>query len=209
MGKKVVIIGAGGHAKVIADIILKRADTLIGFLDDNIKVGTKIDNQKGFEVLGKVNTSLELQEKDSELEFIIGIGNNNIRKNIAEEYDLKYYTAIHPTANIGFGVVIKEGTTIMANACISPSTYIGKHCIINTAAIVEHDNIIKEYVHISPNATLAGTVVVGVKSHIGAGATIINNVNVTSNVIIGAGAVVTKDITESGTYVGVPAKKIK
>ena len=209
MNKKVIIIGAGGNAKVIADIILKSGDKVLGFLDDNIEIGTRIDNQEGFEVLGKVDTVMELQEENPELEFIIGIGNNNIRKNIAEEYNLKYYTAIHPTANIGFGVVIKEGTTIMASACISPSTYIGKHCIINTAAIVEHDNIIREYVHISPNATLAGTVVIGVKTHIGAGATIINNVNVTSNVIIGAGAVVTKDITESGTYVGVPAKKIK
>lgn len=209
MDKKVIIIGAGGHARVIADIILKSGDKVEGFLDDNIEVGTKIDNQEGFEVLGKISASLELQEKNPKLEFIIGIGNNNIRKHIAEEYNLKYYTAIHPTANIGFGVVIKEGTTVMANACISPSTYIGKHCIINTAAIVEHDNIIREYVHISPNATLAGTVVVGIKSHIGAGATIINNINVASNVIIGAGAVVVKDITESGTYVGVPARKIK
>ena len=209
MDKKVIIIGAGGHAKVIADIILKSGDRVLGFLDDNIETGTIIDNQEGFEVLGKVDTVMELQEENPELEFIIGIGNNNIRKNIAEEYNLKYYTAIHPTANIGFGVVIKEGTTIMANACISPSTYIGKHCIINTASIVEHDNIIREYVHISPSATLAGTVVIGVKTHIGAGATIINNVNVTSNVIVGAGAVVVKDITESGTYVGVPAKKIK
>lgn len=209
MDKKVIIIGAGGHAKVIADIILKSGDKFEGFLDDNIEVGTKIDNQEGFKVLGKISSSLKLQEKNPKLEFIIGIGNNNIRKNIAEEYNLKYYTAIHPTANIGFGVIIKEGTTVMANACINPFTYIGKHCIINTASIVEHDNIIREYVHISPNATLAGTVVVGIKSHIGASSTIINNVSVSSNVIIGAGAVVVKDITESGTYVGVPARKIK
>lgn len=209
MHKNVIIIGASGHAKVIADIILKSGDKVYGFLDDNIEKGTKIADIEGFEVLGKVSDCLKIVEKNNDIQFIIGIGNNDIRKNIAEKYDLNYYTAIHPTANIAFGVTIKEGTVVMANVCISPSTYIGKHCIINTAAVVEHDNIIREYVHISPNASLAGTVVVGIKTHIGIGAVVKNNTNITSNCIIGAGAVVVKDILESGTYVGVPIKKIK
>ena len=86
---------------------------------------------------------------------------------------------------------------------------IGNHCIINTGTVIEHDNIIEDYVHISPNSTLCGTVKIGKLSHIGASSTIINNLEITERCIIGAGAVVTKNILEEGTYVGIPAKKIK
>ena len=95
----------------------------------------------------------------------------------------------------------------MANACINSSANIGKHCIINTGAIVEHDNQLEDYVHISPNATLCGTVKIGESTHIGAGVTVKNNINVTRNCTIGAGAVVVKNIEKEGIYVGVPAKK--
>ena len=97
----------------------------------------------------------------------------------------------------------------MANACINTSAKIGRHCIINTASIVEHDNQIGDYVHLSPNVTCCGTVTIGELTHIGAGATIKNNINITDECIIGAGAVVVKDIQEKGTYVGVPAQKMK
>ena len=96
----------------------------------------------------------------------------------------------------------------MANACINSSAKIGKHCIINTGAIIEHDNIIEDYVHISPQVALGGTIKVGENTHVGIGATVKNNIEICSNCIIGAGAVVVKDIIEKGTYVGVPAKKI-
>ena len=206
MSKKVVIIGAGGHAKVIADIIIKSGDEVVGFLDDNIEKDTiVIDNYK---VIGKTKDCLKLKE-DKELYFIIAIGNNFIRKDISKTYNLNYYTAIHPTAVIGMQVQIEKGTVIMANSCINSNTKIGKHCIINTGAIVEHDNIIEDYVHISPNATLCGTVTIREGTHIGAGSVIKNNVTITNNCIIGAGGVVVKNIEESGTYVGVPAKLIK
>ena len=206
MSKKDVIIGAGGNEKVIIDIIIKRGDEYVGFLDDNIEKGPIIiDNYK---VIGTIEDCLKLKE-NKKLYFIIAIGNNLTRKDIAEKYNLNYYTAIHPTAIIGMQVQIEKGTVIMANTCINPNTKIGKHCIINTGAIVEHDNIIEDYVHISPNATLCGTVNVGEGTHIGAGSVIKNNVTITNNCIIGAGAVVVKDIIKSGTYVGVPVSKIK
>ena len=206
MSRKVVIIGAGGHAKVIADIIIKSGDEVVGFLDDNIEKDTiAIDNYK---VIGKTEDCLKLKE-NKELYFIIAIGNNFTRKDIAEKYNLNYYTAIHPTAVIGMQVQIEEGTVIMANTCINTNTKIGKHCIINTGAIDEHDNIIDDYVHISPNATLCGTVIVGEGTHIGAGSVIKNNITITNNCIIGAGAIVVKNIEESGIYVGIPAKLIK
>ena len=208
MNKSVVIIGAGGHAKVIADIIIKSGDKVYGFLDDNKDVGTKVIED--YAVVGKVEDCVKLQKENEEFGFVIAIGSNNIRKMLNEKYhNLNYYTAIHPNAVIGMQVKIDKGTIVMANACINPNAKIGKHCIINTAAIVEHDNIIEDYVHLSPNATLCGTVTIGEGTHIGAGAIVKNNTSVTQDCIVGAGAVVVKNIGESGTYVGVPAKGIK
>ena len=97
----------------------------------------------------------------------------------------------------------------MANAVINPYASIGKHCIINTGAIVEHDNDLEDYVHISPNATLAGTVCIGRKTHIGVGACVKNNITIAGNVVVGAGAAVVKDITDAGVYVGVPARRMR
>ncbi len=209
MKKEVVIIGAGGHAKVIADIIKKNGDIVYGFLDDNIEKGTIIANDESLKVIGNLNTRFSLSDTHNELEFIIAIGDNKIRKEITEKMsNTKFYTAIHPTAVIGIDVTIGKGTAIMANACINSSTIIGEHCIINTGAIIEHDNILESYTHISPNATLCGTVKVGKCTHIGAGATIRNNISIKDNSIIGIGAVVVKNIEEEGTYVGVPCKKI-
>lgn len=207
MSKQVVIIGAGGHAKVIADIIKKSGDIIYGFLDDNKAIGEKVIEE--YKILGKIDECMHFQEMNKQLYFVIAIGNNYIRKSIYEEYRLNYYTAIHPTAVIGMQVNIEQGTVVMANACINSNATIGKNCIINTGAIVEHDNIIEDYVHISPNDTLCGTVKVGAFTHIGAGTVIKNNISITSDCIIGAGATVVKDIEEKGTYVGIPAKKIK
>lgn len=211
MPKQVVIIGAGGHAQVIADIIQESGDIVYGFLDDNLKKETVIANDERLKVIGDFNTRFTLPITHPELEFIIAIGDNKRRKEIAEKNvpNMKYYTAIHPSANIGINVSIGEGTVIMANACINASANIGKHCIINTGAIIEHDNQLEDYVHISPNATLCGTVKVGELTHIGAGATVKNNINIISHCTVGAGAVVVKDIKEEGTYVGVPAKLMK
>ena len=97
----------------------------------------------------------------------------------------------------------------MANACINTSAKIGKHCIINTAAIIEHDNILEDYVHVSPNATLSGTVKVGELTHIGSGAVVKNNIDICGNCSIGAGATVVKNIEESGVYVGTPSRKLR
>ena len=202
MHKPVIIIGAGGHAKVIADIVLKNDENLLGFLDDNKEINTKVI---GYPILGQVS---EIDKYIDKAYFVIGIGSNLIRKRLDEQYNLDWYTAIHPSASIAVDTVIEKGTVVMANAVINTSAKIGKHCIINTSAVIEHDNNIADYVHVSPHVTLCGTVSVGEMTHIGAGATVINNLNITSNSIIGAGAVVVKNITEAGTYVGVPAKKL-
>lgn len=202
MSKNVVVIGASGHGKVIADTIIKSGDKVVGFLDDGVDKGSRV---AGIEILGKIEDYKIFEN----CEFIIAIGNPNIRRKIANDLPVKWYTAIHPSAVISsLEVELGEGTVVMANAVINSSAKIGKHCIVNTGAIVEHDNYIGDYVHLSPNATLAGTVTVGEMTHIGVGACVKNNINIASNCTIGAGAVVVKDISESGTYIGVPVRKM-
>ena len=202
MCKEVIIIGAGGHAKVICDIIRKSGDKAVGFLDDSVSEGTVI---MGIPVLGKSDKIVEYKNK----EFIIGIGNNTVRKMFSEKYpDIHFYTAVHPCAIIAEGVTIRKGSCVMAGAVINADAKIGKHCIINTSAVVEHDCFVDDFSHISPGTILCGTVKCGKCVHIGAGAVVKNNIDITGNVTIGAGAAVVKNITEDGTYVGVPAKKI-
>lgn len=204
MPKDIIIIGAGGHAKVIADIIYKYGDNLIGFLDDNLSLqGKKIYLDK--KVIG---TTKDI-DKYKEHYFVIGIGNNSIRKKINNENNLKLYTAIHPSAIIAQDVKIGTGSVIMAGVVINPGTVIGKNCIINTCSSLDHDNLLEDYVHISPGAHLAGTVSVKEGTWICTGATIINNITIAQNNIIGAGSVVIKDINEeNSTYVGVPVKML-
>ena len=196
---RLIIIGAGGHGKVIADIALKMGYTNIVFADDNAE-GYCMD----FPIICRIS-EIEI-ENDGKSDFVIAIGNNKIRKQIAEKYKLNYVTLIHPSAQIGINVNIGVGTVVMAGAIINPCATIGNHCIINTAAIVEHDNVIDDYVHISPNASLGGTVHIGEETHIGIGATVKNNTNICDNCVIGAGAAVVDTLFESGTYIGVPAR---
>lgn len=204
MNEQVVIIGAGGHGKVVADIVLSCGDTLLGFLDDGEALPEKV---AGIPVLGGVSSYKEYPNAS----FVIAVGNSAAREKIARTLDgVRWYKAIHPAAVVSsLDTQIGEGSVIMANAVINPSAKIGKHCIINTAAVVEHDNRVGDFAHISVGAKLGGTVSVGNHTWVGIGAVISNNVFVCDNCIIGAGAAVIHDIKENGTYVGVPARKIK
>lgn len=201
MSNRLVIIGAGGHAKVIADIAVKNGYTDICFVDD-----AKQGSFMGFPVVGKSEDIKSLN--DSKTDFVIGIGNNSIRKKIAEENDVNYVSLIHPSAQLGLCVKIGKGTVVMAQAAINSDATIKNHCIINTGAVIEHDNVIEDYVHISPKAALGGTVHVGELSHIGIGAVVKHSLNICSECVVGAGAAVIKDIEKSSTYAGVPAKEV-
>ena len=199
---RLVIIGAGGHGKVIADNAIKNGYTDICFVDDKATGACM-----GFPIIGSCN-NLEMLN-DGSTDFIIGIGNNTTRKLIAEKYNVKWVSIIHPSAQIAVNVTIREGTVVMAGAVVNVCTSIGKHCIINTCAVIEHDNVIENYVHVSPNAALGGTVRIGALTHVGIGATVKNNTEICSDCTIGAGAVVVKNIKEPGTYIGVPTRKIR
>ncbi len=201
MSERLIIIGAGGHGKVVADVALRCGYSDISFVDDHV-----FGECMGFPIIGKCD---ELNGyNDGKTDFIIAVGNNATRKYIAETYDLKWATLIHPSAQIGSHTVIGEGTVVMANAVINACASIGKHCIINSGAIVEHDNKLGDYVHISPRAALGGTVTVGDETHIGIGAVVRNNIEICGKCMIGAGAVVVNNIVDNGVYVGVPAKMV-
>ena len=197
---RLIIIGAGGHGKVIADNALKNGYKDICFIDDHVK-----GEIMGYPVVGRSNDIESFN--DGNTDFIIGIGNNEVRKTIAKTYNVNWVAIVHPSAQIAFNAEIGKGTVVMANAVINACTTVGEHCIINTGAIVEHDNVIENYVHISPNAALGGTVRIGALSHIGIGATVKNNTDICSDCIIGAGAVALKNINEPGIYIGVPIRK--
>ena len=199
---RLIIIGAGGHGKVIADNALKNGYKDICFVDD-----ASTGECMGFPIVG---TSEDIERfDDCNTDFIIGIGNNAVRKMIAEKYSVHWVSLIHPSAQIAANVSVGKGTVVMANAVINACATIGEHCIINTGAIIEHDNVIGNYVHISPNAALGGTVHIGECTWIGLGASVINNIDICSCCTIGAGAVVVRNITERGIYIGVPAKIIR
>ena len=205
MNKKLLIIGAGGHGKVVADIALKtdKYDEIC-FLDDR----EEIKKCMQFDIVGKVKDVYNYLES---ADIFVAIGNAEARKRVLEELKIsnaKIATLIHPNAIIGENVIVGEGSVIMAGAVINPDAKIGKGCIINTSASVDHDCKIFDYAHVSVDAHLAGNVSLGENTWVGVGASIINNITVCEKVMIGAGAVVVKNINEPGTYVGVPARKM-
>lgn len=194
---RLVIIGASGHGKVIADIAVKCRYKDIVFLDDN----ENVKECAGFPVIGKVSDAVTMEE-----DKIVAIGNAEIRKKIQSQLS-NLVTLIHPSAVVSRRVKIGEGTVIMAGAVINSDVVIGKGCIINTGASVDHDCKLGDFVHVSVGAHVAGTVTIGKKTWIGAGATVSNNVSICDNCMIGAGAVVVKDLIKSGIYIGVPVRE--
>ena len=196
--KRLIIIGASGHGKVVADIARLRGYEDILFLDDN----QDLTNCGKYPVVGK---SSEINKFDGNV--IVAIGNAKIRQKLQQSIDsTRLVTLIHPDAVVAEDVSISYGSVIMAGVIINSGTVIRKGCIINTASSVDHDCSIGEFCHIAIGAHLAGSVKIGNKTWIGAGAIVSNNIKICDNCMIGAGAVVIKDINEGGVYIGVPAR---
>lgn len=176
----------------------------IKFLDDNEKI-----QQGDFLVLGGSKEAIHYKD---EYDMVIGIGNAKIRRRLQEKYEVEgisIVSLIHPNAQLPEEpLIVGTGSVIMANAVIQAGTILGKGVIVNSAASIDHECKIGDYVHIAVGAHLAGNVEIGNDTWIGAGAVVRNNICICENVTVGAGAVVVKDITQSGTYVGVPARKI-
>ncbi len=197
--RKLIIIGAGGHGRVIADIGRLNGYKDIVFLDDSVKGNT----DEGCLILGPV----EMIDK-TDGDIVVAIGNSHIRQSIIDKYTERFFpTLIHPSAVIARDTDIGKGSVVMAGAVINPGARIGTGCIVNTSSSVDHDCIVADYCHISVGAHLAGTVTLGRHCWIGAGAIVSNNIEICSEVTLGAGAVAIKDIMDKGTYIGIPATK--
>lgn len=200
-GSRLVIIGASGHGRVVADIAKQCGYREIVFLDDN----PGLTSCGGFPVVGGID-----QTAKTAGELFVAIGNAKVREHLMTRYaERTFPVLLHPSAVIAEGVEIGRGSVVMAGSVINPGAKVGKGVIVNTCSSIDHDCDVGDYVHVAVGAHLCGTVHVGERTWIGAGATVSNNVSICEECMIGAGAVVVKAVAQSGTYVGVPAKKIK
>lgn len=199
--KRLILLGASGHGKVIADIAAQNGYTEIIFLDDD----PLVKECAGYPVIGPIS-----QVDEMEGDIIVAIGNPIIRRKITERIKNRTFPVlIHPKAVVASNAVIGAGSVIMAGAVINPGAVIGKSCIVNTCSSVDHDCVLGDYCHISVGAHLCGTVNVGDNTWIGAGSVIKNNISICGDCMIGAGAVVVEDIKAAGTYIGVPARLMR
>ncbi len=206
-----VIVGAGGHGRVVLDILLNAAEhEVVGFVDSNPELaGRRMDGRL---VLGDLSCLSRLREQLGVEAAVVAIGHNAVRREFAERIEgggVTLINAIHPSANLAHNVILGRNVVIAAGALVCAHCQIGDSVILNTGCIVDHESMIGTAAHICPGARLAGRVTVEAGALVGIGATIIQNVRVGFEAIVGAGAVVIRDVPPMSTVVGVPAGEIK
>lgn len=205
-----VIIGAGGHGRVVLDILLHEGRyQVVGFLDSNESLhGRRID---GVQVLGSIDLLPELKEAGLE-GAIVAVGDNGTRRSFCDQahrVGTELINAIHPSANIASNVNLGRGVVVAAGALVCAHCQIGDAVILNTGCIVDHETLIGTCCHICPGAKLAGRVTVESAAVIGIGATVVQRVRVGHDAIVGAGTVVLQDVAPMTTVAGVPAREVK
>ncbi len=210
-GKPLIVIGSGGHAKVLIATARAAGRSVLFATDSQTsRHGSMIDD-----VVVAGDDSFILKHSPDEVELVNAIGsasNLSLRYKIGQHWTnagYRFATLIHPSAIIEGSVQLGSGVQCLAGVVLQTDLVIGNETIINTKASVDHDCIIGNCVHISPGATLCGSITVGDRTHIGAGSTIIQGVRIGSDVLIGAGAVVLKDVANGATVVGVPARPLR
>lgn len=207
-----MIIGSGGHSKVIVDIVLKeRKYSIAGFIDGKVQKGNKV---LGYEILGNEEHLSHLIDEFDIFGGIIAVGDNYVRHMLVKKIknlhkDFNFVNCIHPSAQIAYDVVIGEGNAIMPGTSINTSTVIGNHCIINTNCSVDHDNLIKDFISFAPNSSSGGNTSVGQFSAIGIGAALSHNIKIAQNCIIGANSYVNNSTEADSIYYGSPARYIR
>ena len=200
------LYGAGGHSKVITDILNSIGVEVLGVFDDQ-PAGAKLKTMaidSGVRVQGESFPKLDAP-------LIISVGDNQRRAELDQmlRRNAEYGQAIHGTTIISAKSSVGEGTVILQGAIVQSAAKVGRHVLVNTAASIDHDNEIGDYAHISPHATLCGHVKVGEGTHIGAGAVVIPSIKIGKWCTIGAGTVIIRDIPDYATAVGNPARIIK
>lgn len=202
-----IVIGGGGHARALVDILLVNKLPIKGYTDHSETLGNVF---QCIPYMGNDETIFSMSVH--EIQLVNGIGSITQREKIFTLFKEKRYTFAtvqHPSAIVSPFSTLEEGVQVMAGAIIQPGCFIGKNSIINTRASVDHDCVIGNHVHISPGAVLCGSVVVEDNVQIGAGATVIQGVRIGKNSLVGAGAVVIRDVPEGTTVIGVPAKEVR
>jgi len=209
MGHKVVIYGAGGHAKAIIDIIEKQATfEIVGLIDDKKPVQETV---LGYKVLGTHEILGALRSQGIHLGFV-AIGDNEVRAAKTEllvAAGFRMISPIHPFSSIGRDANIGHGSCVFHGVVIDPCTHIGKGVIVNKKALVGHDSRIDNFVHMAPGVNCGANVKIGKKTFVGIGATIISGISIGSHTIIGAGSVVVRNVEADVTVLGLPAKIVK
>ncbi len=211
MNPPVIILGAGGHAKVLLDIILASGREIKGILaPDRNFWGKEI---KGIPIIGGDDCIDDYRPGDIEIVNGIGsIGDPSVRTKVftaMKNKGFSFVTVIHLSAVIGSNIVFGEGVQIMAGAIIQPGCRIGDNVIVNSGVIMDHDCRIGDHVHLAPGVVLSGEVNIGPKTHIGTGACLIQGITIGGSAMIAAGAVVVNDIPEGMLARGVPAQPEK
>ena len=209
--KPVIIIGAGGHGKVLLDILLNTGIQVIGFLDNDAALRGK--EIFGIPILGKDEEIVRYQSDEVKLVNGIGsVGVATLRRNVYEKFKAQgfhFRQVIHPSAVISRRAVLEEGVQVMAGAVINIGSWIGEDTIINTRASVDHDCQIGRHVHIAPGTTLSGGVYVGDETLIGTGSSVIQGIRIGEGSLVGAGSVVIHDVSDHVVMYGVPAVRAR
>lgn len=209
--RRALILGAGGHGRVVLDILLQTGRChVVGFLDNNTAIHDRhID---GVPVYGGIN-QLDRLRRELDIDgVIVAIGDNGVRRGLARKIDaagIDLLNAIHPSATLAFNATIGRNVVIAAGAVVCAHCQIGSSVILNTGCIIDYQTMIGEGSHICPGVRIAGRVKVEPGTFVGIGATVIPNVTLGCESIVGAGTVVTEDVPALGTVVGVPARPIK
>lgn len=203
---KLVIIGAGGHGRVVADCAEQAGNyTDIIFLDDSI---AERKQNAHWPIVDTVDNWLNYRQ---DAEFIVALGNNAIRESIQQQLQaagVNIATIVHPTAAISKHCQLGKGVVVFANAVVNIASSIADGCIINTGATIDHDCHIGPYCHLSPGVNIAGGVRVERMSWLGIGSSVIEGITIAENSQMGAGAVITQNTKSGFLYLGVPAKAI-
>ena len=205
MKSGLIIVGAGGHGLVVADAAAEQdAWSQIAFLDDNIFTQSQIES---WPILGKTDSASQWLNEYSDL--IVAIGDNEHRLQLLKQFSKQGFNVpiiCHPTACVSSYTQIGSGTVFAAQSVVNAGTYIGRGCIVNTAATIDHDNRLEDGVHVSPGAHLGGGVQIGTCSWVGIGACVRDQVSIGEYVTVGAGAAVVNDVANTLQVTGVPAR---
>jgi sugar O-acyltransferase (sialic acid O-acetyltransferase NeuD family) len=205
--KRIFVYGAGGHAKVVAEILRLKGHEVTGFID-NVNPKRKGEVFYGSTILGGEEVLAELLHQGV-CSCIVGFGDNRLRCKTAHrlvEMGFSLVSALHPNAVCAEDVSIGEGTVVASGAVVGPSSRIGRNAIVNTQASLDHDCLVGDGAHVGPGAIVTGVVEVGECAWIGAGAVIADHKKIGVEAIVGAGAVVVKDVPEAVIVMGVPAR---